>query len=185
MRARFIEAIGLALESGRGPVVLDAAILLETGWQDLCDLVVFVDSPRSQRMGRAADDRGWSEAAFDSRERAQWPCEEKRRHADYVIPNDAGLDSLRREVDALIANLLPGAAGPGRSPDPKRKLGMGPDAPPGVEPKAFIRALPAEPAALTSRPQGVDRPAAVPGAPAPNREHGSGTGAWQGSCSVM
>jgi dephospho-CoA kinase len=116
MRARFLEAIDLALESGRGPVILDAAILLEAGWQDLCDIVVFVDSPRSERLRRAADHRGWSEAVFDSRERAQWPCEEKRRHADFVIRNDAGPDSLRGEVDALLQTLVRGAAGPVPSP---------------------------------------------------------------------
>ena len=39
--------------SGRGRlVVLDAAILLEAGWDDLCDLIVFVDAPREQRMRR-------------------------------------------------------------------------------------------------------------------------------------
>jgi dephospho-CoA kinase len=105
MWVRFADAISEAEEAGRGPVVLDAAILLEAGWQDLCNLVAFVDSPRSERIRRAADNRGWSLAVFDSRERAQWPCEEKRRHADHVIRNDADLDSLRREVEALIALL--------------------------------------------------------------------------------
>ena len=105
MWVRFADAITEALDAGRGPVVLDAAILLEAGWQGLCDLVAFVDSPRSERIRRAADHRGWSLAVFDSREQAQWPCEEKQRHADYVIRNDAGLDSLRREVDALLGSL--------------------------------------------------------------------------------
>ncbi len=34
----------------RGLIVLDAAILLEAGWDDLCDRVVFVDAPRSLRL---------------------------------------------------------------------------------------------------------------------------------------
>ena len=63
MRARFVEAIDQASSASPAPapVVLDAAILLEAGWDDLCDLVVFVDAPRSERLRRAADDRGWSE----------------------------------------------------------------------------------------------------------------------------
>ena len=32
-------------------IVLDAAILLETGWDDLCDLVVFVDAPPTGSSG--------------------------------------------------------------------------------------------------------------------------------------
>ena len=43
-------------------VVLDAAILLEAGWDDLCDLVVFVDAPRAERMRRVPEQRGWSAA---------------------------------------------------------------------------------------------------------------------------
>jgi len=109
MRARFLEAIQHEMQAGRNQarsVVLDAAILLEAGWDDLCDLVVFVDAPRSERMGRAARQRGWSAETFLARERAQWPCEEKRRRAALVIVNDAGVDSLRRELarlDILLA----------------------------------------------------------------------------------
>jgi dephospho-CoA kinase len=105
MRERFIEAIGRALETAGVPVVLDAAILLEAGWQDLCDRVIFVDAPRPERIRRAAEHRGWSRAIFDSREQAQWPCDEKRRRAHYVIRNDADLDLLRLEVDALVTDL--------------------------------------------------------------------------------
>jgi dephospho-CoA kinase len=105
MRQRFIEAINRVFETARGPVVLDAAVLFEAGWQDLCDRVIFVQAPRPERIHRAAEHRGWSPAIFDSREQAQWPCDEKRRHADYVIRNGADLDSLRLEVDALVTDL--------------------------------------------------------------------------------
>ncbi|MFI5460449.1 MAG: dephospho-CoA kinase [Isosphaerales bacterium] len=112
MRARFLAAIQREMQAGRSlarSVVLDAAILQEAGWDDLCDLVVFVDAPRPERMRRAARQRGWSAETFLARERAQWPCDEKRRRAALVIVNDAGVDSLRRELarlDILLA-LLP------------------------------------------------------------------------------
>jgi dephospho-CoA kinase len=181
MRARFSEAIERALETGHRPVVLDAAILLEAGWQDLCDLVVFVDSPRSQRIRRAAEHRGWSEAAFDSRERAQWPCQEKRRHAEYVIRNDAGVDSLRREVEALVRALGLKAAGPGPSLDQKGKPAMRLQAPPDAGPKAFVRSTRAEPARATSQANRAksSRPFVR------NRQDGPGTDAWQGLCFAM
>jgi len=109
MRARFIAAIQREMQAGRDQapsVVLDAAILLEAGWNDLCDLVVFVDAPRDERLRRAAHQRGWSALTFEARERAQWPCDDKRRRAALVIANDAGVDSLRRELarlDILLA----------------------------------------------------------------------------------
>jgi dephospho-CoA kinase len=105
MRAQFARAIDRELETTRRPVVLDAAVLYEAGWDDLCDLVVFVDSPRPVRLGRAKNQRGWSEAVFDAREQAQWSCEEKRRRADFIIRNDAGADLLGGEVLALVAFL--------------------------------------------------------------------------------
>ncbi len=80
-------------------VVLDAAILLESGWDVLCDLVVYVDAPRSVRLARVQQRRGWSLADFEARESAQWSCELKERRADYVLPNMGDLDELIGNVD--------------------------------------------------------------------------------------
>jgi dephospho-CoA kinase len=82
-------------------IVLDAAILLEAGWDDLCDLVVFVDTPLSVRRQRVANQRGWSLGKLDAREAAQWPCDKKRSHADIILTNDSGIDALNREVGRL------------------------------------------------------------------------------------
>ena len=183
MRARFLTSIDRALQTGRGPVILDAAILLEAGWQDLCDIVVFVDSPRSERLRRAANHRGWSEDVFDARERAQWPCEEKRRHADYVINNDDSPDSLRCEVDAFVLTLSHAAEVP--SPGAETRAGALLQGPTGGGPTVHMRRALAEPATTSSQARRMDCPPAVPRAPVPGREDGSGTEAWRGSCFVM
>jgi dephospho-CoA kinase len=115
MRERFMAMIDRAMNAGGKPaaaVVLDAAILLEAGWDDLCDLVVFVDAPRVERMRRAARQRGWTSQVFEAREQAQWPCELKRRRADLVIANQDGVDALPRELGRLYSLLLE----PGRPP---------------------------------------------------------------------
>jgi dephospho-CoA kinase len=83
-------------------IVLDAAILLEAGWDKLCDLIVFVDAPRDERIGRVEQKRGWTRAAFDAREQAQWPTAKKRAGADFMITNDASIDCLRHEVRRLF-----------------------------------------------------------------------------------
>jgi dephospho-CoA kinase len=88
-------------------IVLDAAILLEAGWDELCDRIVFVDAPRGERCQRVAKQRGWSPAVLESREAAQWPYDNKRSRADIVLANDSGIDSLNREVgrlDDLLGN---------------------------------------------------------------------------------
>jgi dephospho-CoA kinase len=108
MRARFADSVDRAANADGGShrrVVLDAAILLEAGWDELCDLIVFVDAPVAERVRRVRDERGWSVETLESRERAQWPNVEKRRRADFVINNDAGLDHLSREIDRFLVFL--------------------------------------------------------------------------------
>ncbi len=83
--------------AGKLAVVLDAPLLLETGWDPLCDLILFVEVPRQIRLERAKT-RGWSEAEFARREAAQWPVEKKRAAASVVIANDGSEADLRAVV---------------------------------------------------------------------------------------
>ena len=83
--------------AGCPAVVLDAPLLLEAGWGEMCDVILFVDTPRDIRLLRAKK-RGWSEAEFDRREAAQWTTEEKQRHASVVIQNSQSADELRAAV---------------------------------------------------------------------------------------
>ncbi len=106
MRARFLEEFEKELGPGRAtgrPVVLDAAILREAGWDDLCDLVVFVDAPRAERLRRATQNRGWSLQNFTAREGAQWPCQRKQLQSDFVISSNVPLTSLHHEVERILA----------------------------------------------------------------------------------
>jgi dephospho-CoA kinase len=108
MRRTFTKAIARTVRRQQAQaVILDAAILLEAGWDDLCDVVVFVDAPRSQRIARLASQRGWSEETLQARERAQWPPEEKRRQAAFVLCNDAEPSQLDEEVARFWEALRP------------------------------------------------------------------------------
>jgi dephospho-CoA kinase len=81
-------------------VVFDAAILLEAGWGDMMDVVLYVDADRASREERVKK-RGWSAAELARREAAQWPAERKKAQADVVINNDCW-EARRWEVDALF-----------------------------------------------------------------------------------
>ena len=95
-----------AVATGKPAIVLDAPLLLEADWGSLCDIVLMIDSPRKLRLQRAAT-RGWTEADFDRREASQWPPDEKRRHADVVIPNCDTADELRLAiVDFWLQNIV-------------------------------------------------------------------------------
>jgi dephospho-CoA kinase len=83
-------------------VVVDAAVMLEAGWSDVCDRLVFVDAPREVRLARVAARSGWTAADLAAREAAQWPAAAKLQRADAVIANDAGPDRLQEQVDRLL-----------------------------------------------------------------------------------
>ena len=65
-------------------IVLDAAIMVEAGWDENCDRVIFVDVPRQLRLDACCGRRGWSEQEVASREKAQLPWRKNARRADAV-----------------------------------------------------------------------------------------------------
>jgi dephospho-CoA kinase len=86
-------------------IVLDAAVMLEAGWHDACDRLIYIDAPREQRMHRLAVRSGWSDADLDAREAAQLPAAEKKNRAAIVFLNDGTPQQLEdRMVSWLNAN---------------------------------------------------------------------------------
>ena len=83
-------------------VVLDAAIMLETGWHEACDRLVYVHAPRAARLQRLADQRGWSVKEVEARESAQISLTEKATRADNAIDNSGSPESLARQVADLL-----------------------------------------------------------------------------------
>ncbi len=83
-------------------IILDAAILLETGWRRHCDKIVFVDAPRPLRLARLKEKRGWNEEELERREKMQMPLEEKMNRADAVIVNDGDFEKVGRQVKETL-----------------------------------------------------------------------------------
>jgi dephospho-CoA kinase len=84
-------------------VVLDAAVLLEAGWGELVDRLVYIDAPRELRLERLKARSGWSDADLTAREGAQWPAERKKARADVLIENFGDSEALQRQVDSALA----------------------------------------------------------------------------------
>jgi dephospho-CoA kinase len=80
-------------------IVLDAAIMLETGWNNACRRVVYIDAPREQRLARLIKNRAWTAEELTAREHAQLSNEEKRARADDIIVNDGSPEDLARQID--------------------------------------------------------------------------------------
>ncbi len=83
--------------------VLDAAIMLEAGWAERCDKIVFVDAPREKRVRRLGQERGWTAQQIEEREKAQWPLNEKQMRADATLDNSGSPETLAPQVRKLVA----------------------------------------------------------------------------------
>jgi dephospho-CoA kinase len=86
-------------------VVFDAPLIIETGFDDACDVVVVVSAPMEAQIARAVRDRGMTEAQARARIAAQMPADRREAAADVIIRNDGDLASLERQVDDLWADL--------------------------------------------------------------------------------
>lgn len=88
-------------------VILVVPLLLETGaYRDLVRRVLVVDCGEARQIERAALRSRLSEAEVRAIMSSQLPREARRARADDVIDNDAGMDALRGQVEALHAKYL-------------------------------------------------------------------------------
>jgi dephospho-CoA kinase len=83
-------------------IVLDAAVMLEAGWHNVCDHLVFVDAPHPVRLQRLKQ-RGWSGSEVADRENAQMSLVEKRGHADTVVNNSGTPEGAAAQVREIMA----------------------------------------------------------------------------------
>jgi dephospho-CoA kinase len=86
-------------------VVVDAAVMLEAGWDDLCTHLVFVSAPAAARYERVARGRGWSRAEWKRREKSQISLDTKAARCDYTIDNHSSVSRLRQQIRRLFPRM--------------------------------------------------------------------------------
>ena len=84
--------------------LLDAPLLLETGWDHLVDMIIFIEAPAAIRWHRVKS-RGWSETEWKQREAAQFSVEEKKRRANVILDNSGDTEHLRTQIAALFTEM--------------------------------------------------------------------------------
>jgi dephospho-CoA kinase len=87
-------------------IVEDSPLLLESGLDQACDVLVLVEAPREERLRRLAESRGWREDELARREKNQWPLDKKRKRADHVISNGAGEAGRTTEASRVFSQIL-------------------------------------------------------------------------------
>ena len=93
-------------------VVFDAPLIVETGFDRACDLVVVVSSPVEAQVTRVRRTRAMNAGDARARIASQASPAERERRADIVVPNDGTLEKLEERVDSLWEELKRRAGGP-------------------------------------------------------------------------
>lgn len=80
-------------------IVLEAAVLLEAGWQDLVDEVWVITVKVATAVERLIARNGLNEEQAMARIQSQMTAKERLEHADVKIDNSESLDDLKRRVE--------------------------------------------------------------------------------------
>ena len=83
-------------------VVLDAALLFETGLDEACDVKIFVETSSDVRAERAGKARGWDARELNRRQQAQMPPERKRELSDHIVDNNGKENETKRQIEKIV-----------------------------------------------------------------------------------
>ena len=86
-------------------VVIDAALLIESGNFERMDKVIVVRCDEETQIRRVMDRSSLSREDVQKRIRGQMSLEEKIRKADYVLENNSSMEDLRAESRKLFLQL--------------------------------------------------------------------------------
>ena len=87
-------------------VVVDAAVLLEAGWDDLCTHLVFVRATDEQRARRVRADRQWDRRTWRQREKSQFSLDRKAQSCDHTLDSSGSASHLNEQVHRLFHRIV-------------------------------------------------------------------------------
>jgi dephospho-CoA kinase len=86
----------------QGTVLVDASLMIESGFYKSFKRLIVVTCTVAQQMERLISRNGLSEAETRQRISVQMPLQKKLPFADYIIDNSGSLADTRTQVDALV-----------------------------------------------------------------------------------
>jgi dephospho-CoA kinase len=105
IRESIARKIADSAAAAKRAVLLDAAVLFEAGWNDLCHAVVFIDVPRDERLARLRETRGWDDAETERRESSQASLESKRSQAQFSVDNSRSVEAAGRQLEDILLKM--------------------------------------------------------------------------------
>jgi dephospho-CoA kinase len=100
------EFLKIIAEDSLAIVILDAALLIESGNYEHVDKVIVVRSSKKAQIQRILSRNDFSINEIEARISNQMSLEEKIKYADFVLDNDMQPENLRQQVQELYPKLL-------------------------------------------------------------------------------
>lgn len=86
-------------------VIVDAALLIESGNYKEMDKVIVVNTDEQTQINRVLNRSGWNHEEVVLRIKNQMPSNEKIKYADYILENIGDETHLRKNIDDLYSKL--------------------------------------------------------------------------------
>ncbi|EQG99004.1 dephospho-CoA kinase [Clostridioides difficile DA00189] len=103
IREKIISEIEKLRKKGENIVVLDAAILVESGFLDMVDKLLVVTCKQEVQISRIQKRDNCSEQEALSRINSQMSQEEKSKYGDYIIDNSGTITELESKAHKLLS----------------------------------------------------------------------------------
>jgi dephospho-CoA kinase len=100
------EELKEAEKKGARAVVVDAALIIEFGFEGYLDYLVVVDAPQNMRIERMLALKKMEKSTLERVIEMQMAAEELKLRADYVVENDGNMERLKVKALAIFDRML-------------------------------------------------------------------------------
>jgi len=90
----------------RAVIVVDAPLMIESGFNAGKDVLVVMNAPVAAQIKRLREKKGFTLAEATARIKSQMPLKKKLRYADYVVGNDGSIAQLRKNTEEVYEKIL-------------------------------------------------------------------------------
>ena len=87
-------------------IIVDAAILLEAGWDSLVDKIIVVNASHETRRKRIKESSLLGSKEVEGIIKAQFSQDEKIGRADFLIENEEGIEESKRQAERIWGKLV-------------------------------------------------------------------------------
>ena len=89
-----------------GILVVEAALLIEGGYKEICDELWYIYADEKVRRKRLKESRGYTDERIDGTFATQLTDEVFRSHVDFVVDNSGSFEDAAGEIDHHLSRIL-------------------------------------------------------------------------------